>query len=112
MSYKVNWVKHLDQETGAEMELLQFQIGTEDFNLESIMKHNEDLIYNIMYSNIEYAIFNKLKHVAFIAIEDFVFEITEDLYKSKLEHCLKHFQKPEIEQYEKCANIIELLKML
>jgi len=112
MSYKVNWIEHHDKESGAIMELLQIELGFENFNIESIIKQNEDLIYNIMYANIEYGITNKLKRVGFIAIGDFVFEITKDLYKSKLEQCLGYFQSPKLEQYEKCANIIKLLKLL
>jgi len=107
----MNWIKHYDEETGIEQNLPQLDDGSKD-SVEDVIRNNADIIYNMMYSGLELAIINKLPRVATVAIQDIIFHIDKDQYKSKLELCLEYFQSPELEEYEKCATIVKLLKLL
>jgi hypothetical protein len=89
----------------------------EEVPVNTVISENEHLVYTAIldeiekvYDNSEVKMINVLRLV--IGGEDFTLPIKRDVFPDALKNCLKYFEKPDVEEYEKCSKCLNMINYL
>ena len=89
----------------------------EEVSVDEVISENEYLVYNAILDEIEKVY--KDKKIKKVDVLELIIDgsvsllpIKREIFKDALVNCLKYFEKPELEEYEKCSKCLNIINYL